>query len=310
MARTDPAEENQVNEQLWPMGAVTRRTGIGEHTLRAWERRFGFPSPKRLPSGHRRYTGDQVRQLMLINTALANGYRAGDVVALEREQLERLLEECGVLETAPAPASGSWLEHALGACRRFDREALHAVLQRDAATLGVPAYLRSRIEPLLVEVGDAWARGDIDVRHEHFCSEVLEDQLRGLRAALQGGAGGRPVVLACLPGEHHDLGLQVAALAIAAHDRAVRALGPNLPAAEIAAAAAAVDAAAVGLSVSANADLAITAELVADLRRGLTESIPVWLGGAGSVRFRELPRGVTVVASLDALDAALATLPS
>ena len=36
--------------QLWPMGAVARRTGIGEHTLRAWERRFGFPAPHRLES--------------------------------------------------------------------------------------------------------------------------------------------------------------------------------------------------------------------------------------------------------------------
>ena len=65
-------------EQLWPMGAVTRRTGIGEHTLRAWERRFGFPDPVRLPSGHRRYPLEQVRRLALINTGdhILDGYRA------------------------------------------------------------------------------------------------------------------------------------------------------------------------------------------------------------------------------------------
>ena len=70
------------SRQLWPMGAVTRRTGIGEHTLRAWERRFGFPKPVRLASGHRRFSGDQVQHLLLIAKALESGYRAGDIVPL------------------------------------------------------------------------------------------------------------------------------------------------------------------------------------------------------------------------------------
>jgi predicted DNA-binding transcriptional regulator AlpA len=67
---TDSKEHDGDSDDLWPMGAVTRRLGISEHTLRAWERSFGFPKPVRLPSGHRRYTSDQVRQLQLINRVL------------------------------------------------------------------------------------------------------------------------------------------------------------------------------------------------------------------------------------------------
>jgi DNA-binding transcriptional MerR regulator len=37
------------------MRDVVERTGVGEATLRAWESRYGFPEPKRLASGHRRY---------------------------------------------------------------------------------------------------------------------------------------------------------------------------------------------------------------------------------------------------------------
>ena len=88
------------SEQLWPMGAVTRRTGIGEHTLRAWERRFGFPTPIRLPSGHRRYSGDQVQHLLLIARALESGYRAGDIVPLPRTDIEQLLHSTGGSENA------------------------------------------------------------------------------------------------------------------------------------------------------------------------------------------------------------------
>ena len=80
--RRDSKTAADEDPQLWPMGAVTRRTGIGEHTLRAWERKFGFPSPVRLESGHRRYPVEQVQRLLLIDTALNAGYRAGDVVPL------------------------------------------------------------------------------------------------------------------------------------------------------------------------------------------------------------------------------------
>jgi len=37
------------------IGELVERTGVGESTLRMWERRHSFPRPERLPSGHRRY---------------------------------------------------------------------------------------------------------------------------------------------------------------------------------------------------------------------------------------------------------------
>jgi DICT domain-containing protein len=42
---------------------VARETGVSEGTLRMWETRYGFPVPQRLPSGHRRYTNDDIVQV-------------------------------------------------------------------------------------------------------------------------------------------------------------------------------------------------------------------------------------------------------
>lgn len=39
---------------------VAARTGVAAATLRMWEQRHGFPVPNRLPSGHRRYSEDDV----------------------------------------------------------------------------------------------------------------------------------------------------------------------------------------------------------------------------------------------------------
>lgn len=297
-------------DQLWPMGAVTRRTGLGEHTLRAWERRFGFPQPVRLESGHRRYPGDQVQRLLMIAKALEAGYRAGDVVPLEPEAIQDLLRSAGVFESFVATGSaGDVTALVFDACRRFDREALAALLRREAVLLGLPRFLRERVAPLLAEIGESWSRGEFAIRHEHFFSEVLEDQLRALRAPLQDVASGRPVAIASLPNEFHGLGLQIAALAIAASGRAVRLLGPHLPVDEIRESAVALDAAAVGLSVSVFSDPDETTREIAALRAGLPESIALWVGGAGAPLLESLPPGVEITSTLDELDSALLRLP-
>lgn len=305
----DPVRGDGV-DTLWPMGAVTRRTGIGEHTLRAWERRFGFPTPERLPSGHRRYTQAQVQQLLLINSALALGYRAGDVVPLEVEQIEELLRQHEAVDAVvPEAADDDWIDGVLDASRRFDRSTLTSLLQRETIRLGVPRFVRERVAPTLHSIGDLWADGGLGIRHEHFFSEVLEDHLRVLRAPLESTAKGRPVVLATLPDEHHGLGLQIVALLVSAHDRSVRILGPHTPIEEIVAASASVDAVAVGISISLFTVDDETVVAVEELRDRLPSHVELWLGGAGAEELDGLPENVRVVTRLELLEQELARLP-
>ena len=304
------SEGVESNEQLWPMGAVTRRTGIGEHTLRAWERRFGFPAPLRLASGHRRYSGDQVQHLRLIAKALESGYRAGDIVPMPLAELEQLLQSSGVFDPTSAVGSAEdVMSLALDACKRFDGGSLAALLHSEAAVLGLPRFLRERVSPLLDEVGNAWGRGEIGIRHEHFFCEILEDELRSLRTPLDSVAKDRPVVIASLPNELHRLGLQIAALAIVTAGRSVRVLGPRLPVEEIVQAAKALDASAVGLSVSVFADPDETAREITAVRERLADGVALWIGGAGSTLLEDLPPGVEITASLDDLDRVLMQLP-
>jgi len=294
------------DQRMWPMGAVTRRTGLGEHTLRAWERRFGFPTPHRLASGHRRYSAAQVRHLLLIARALKLGHRAGDVVPLPSGELEDLLRDTGVVEgLTPAGDSDKAIVDVIDACRKFDRDAIVGMLRRDATALGMSRFLRERVGPLLEEIGEAWSRGGIEIRHEHFFSEVLEDELRFFRTPLEVSAVGPPVVLATLPNEIHGLGLQIAALEITARGRAVRVLGPQLPPDEIVAAALALEAAAVGISVSLFSSAEETVRNLGIIRSDLPKSVELWLGGSGTSLLATVPDGVRVLPTLDELDHAV-----
>ncbi len=45
---------------------VSALTGVHEGTLRMWETRYGFPNPRRLPSGHRRYSPLDVERVRTV----------------------------------------------------------------------------------------------------------------------------------------------------------------------------------------------------------------------------------------------------
>src|SRR5882672_1009760 len=68
------------------IGDVVAATGVGEATLRAWERRFGFPTPRREPSGHRRYSRGDVEQIRSVVRERGRGLSLA--VAIERVTAE------------------------------------------------------------------------------------------------------------------------------------------------------------------------------------------------------------------------------
>lgn len=297
--------ESRGGGPLLAMAAVARLTGVGQHTLRAWERRFGFPVPARLPSGHRRFTTDDVARLRLVKAALEIGHRASDVVPLSARELDRLL---GLQPARPGVGFDNWHEQILARLRGFERETIFGMFHQASAQLGIRAFLRDKLTGLLEEIGRAWRERRIDICHEHALSEIASDYLRSLRTPLEFASSGRAVLLATLPGESHTLGLQMAALTVALAGRRVRILGANTPVGEIADAAARLNPAAVALGVTAATATGGTARAVAALRTILPSESELWIGGAGSVLLPDLDPPVRRIVTLDALERELERL--
>ena len=63
------------------IGDIARRTGVNVPRLRAWEARFGFPSPQRQPSGHRRYGPEDVAAIEHVLRAQAGGRSLASAIA-------------------------------------------------------------------------------------------------------------------------------------------------------------------------------------------------------------------------------------
>jgi methanogenic corrinoid protein MtbC1/DNA-binding transcriptional MerR regulator len=296
--------QRQEEEGAWlSIGALSRATGIAVETLRTWESRYGFPLPERKPSGHRVYPVSAVPRLRRIAQALTLGHRAGQVVGASDEALDRLLETSAGSQPASNPTGPGLppvedLAGQLKLIKAFDGERLSRSFLADWARMGPVEFLETNIAPLVRAVGDAWERGDIEIRHEHFFSERLGDLLRSLRMPREERATGPMVAFATLPGEAHGLGLQMAALVLATAGCRVLYLGTEVPIPQIASLARDLSARGVAISVSASSRGTATAAL-----RRLRETLPrrtlLITGGEGAPAPRP---GIEPIGSLRDLD--------
>jgi MerR family transcriptional regulator, light-induced transcriptional regulator len=141
-------------------------------------------------------------------------------------------------------------------------------------------------------VGDAWADGTLEVRHEHFLSERVGDLLRSLRQPFDERATGPLVVLSSLPGEAHSLGMHMAALVLATNRCRVLLLGTEVPPPQLAELARDLRARAVGISVSTATGGPATARRLRGLRALLPRRTALLAGGMGA------PGGVPGVMTL------------
>jgi DNA-binding transcriptional MerR regulator len=69
------------------IGELARRTGIGVSTLRAWERRYGFPTPQRGSGGHRRYSERELSALLDVVRERRQGSTLEAALARARTQV-------------------------------------------------------------------------------------------------------------------------------------------------------------------------------------------------------------------------------
>jgi DNA-binding transcriptional MerR regulator len=204
------------------IGELSKRAGVSPELLRAWERRYGLLRPARSAGGLRLYSPADVERVALMQQHLAEGMAAAEAAALAVR--DRVDEEAARTALRPA-AIRDELATALDA---FDEPRAQAILDRLLALATVETLLAEVVVPYLQELGERWQRGDASVAQEHFASGVLRGRLLGL--ARGWGLGLGPVaVLACLPGEQHDLGLIAFGLALRSQGWRIVYLGPDSP---------------------------------------------------------------------------------
>lgn len=302
----DPCGDRAV-EPLLSIAAVERETGLGKDTLRAWERRYGFPRPQRDAAGMRGYPRALVERLALIRRALLAGQRPGRLLSMPADELDALLAG---LAPAPRASGAPALDagQAIAALRAGGAAGLRHWLTLRLARMGLESFVVDGVAPLTEAIGVAWADGDVAVFEEHLYSEVLQSVLRAALAPFQAGLHpqGPRVLLTTVPGEAHGMGLLMAEALLTLQACPCLSLGTQTPLGDIVAAARAQRVDVVALSFSTSLCPALALPALAELRARLPASVQVWAGGAMPALRGSRIAGIRIVSQLGQIAGAVA----
>jgi MerR family transcriptional regulator, light-induced transcriptional regulator len=204
------------------IGELSKRSGVSPELLRAWERRYGLLRPVRSAGGLRLYTSADVERVRVMRQHLADGLAAAEAAALA------MRAGVGDAATPMALDPEAVRDDLADALDRYDEPRAQAILDRLLAVATVDTLLSEVVLPYLHELGERWQRGDVSVAQEHFASSVVRGRLLGLARGWGLGLG-PTAVLACLPGEQHDLGLIAFGLALRSRGWRIVYLGSDSP---------------------------------------------------------------------------------
>src|SRR3954467_10271175 len=167
------------------IGELSRRGGVSEHVLRAWETRYGLLNPPRSSGGFRLYSAADERRVHRMQFHLGRGLSAAEPAA------------AAIAEPAdPSPVAG--LAEPLVALRAalddFDEAAAQSVWDRLLSDFTLETVLRDMVLPYLNDLGERWKRGEVTIGQEHFASNMIRGRLAGLARGWGTGHGPRAVL--------------------------------------------------------------------------------------------------------------------
>lgn len=82
---------------------------------------------------------------------------------------------------------------------------------REARSRGLPFFYEELVAWALVEVGRLWQAGRISVADEHVATAVAQSVIASFYPTFPWAAAGPKGIVACVEGEHHELGARMAA---------------------------------------------------------------------------------------------------
>lgn len=236
---------NNLDAPLYNLKAVVMETGLKPPTIRAWERRYGMPSPQRTAGGHRQYSQHDIDTLKWLMARQSEGMSISHAVELWKAfdaQGEDPLTELDAGEgSEPAkvdlPELGSEIEELrqawIDACLAFDRARAEQVLARAFALFPPEVVSIELIQAGLRKVGELWYAGEASVQQEHFTSALSIQRLEMLIAAAPPPIRPERIIIASAQDDYHVFSPLLLTYLLRRRGWDVLYLGADVPVAEL-----------------------------------------------------------------------------
>ncbi|MFJ5991866.1 MerR family transcriptional regulator [Lentzea sp. NPDC092896] len=301
---------SHTSEPLLSVAAVARRLGVAPATLRTWDRRYGLGPTGHTVGRHRKYGPPDVARLELMQRALLRGASSAEAARFALDSKSSMTH--GVVPVAPSGGRGlklpgaSRLARGLGrAAVAMDSIAVQGMLADSLASDGVITTWNEVVRPVLTAVAARWQLSGAGVEVEHLLNECVLAAFVRATPLVTSGRNHRPVLLACMPEERHNLPLYPLAAELAHRGVVVRQLGAALP----------VDALAAAVRRTAPAAVVLWAQLPRYADPGVITALPrtrqqvrLFVGGPGwrrGVVTSPAERVEDLAAAVEAVEAAV-----
>ncbi|MCO4795246.1 MAG: MerR family transcriptional regulator [Bacteriovoracaceae bacterium] len=218
---------------------TSKMTGLSQHTLRAWEKRYSIVNPKRNVSKHRVYNENEVELLRKLNDLCSLGYSISQLKEKSLNELNELLNESGVETTTQSPHMINTdpvfiqqsLDHLLLALEGYRLDVLSHEFYNIKMKLSLRDLALQVISPLLGAVGRKIMEGTLTIAQEHALSSIIKFHLGQFiyKGREEKKRSGKLFVLTTPEGDYHEFGILLASLLCSHYNHNFFFLGPNMP---------------------------------------------------------------------------------
>ena len=222
---------------------VLKETGLPADTLRAWERRYGLPTPQRTPGGHRLYSERDIHTIKWLMARQAEGLSISRAVDLWNEQVASGSDPLAGLtsqsltsvQTTPAAFTttettldtlrSQWVE----ACLNFNETAAEQTLNQAFSIFPIESVCVDVLQKGMSEIGNLWYENRASVQQEHFASGLAMRRLDALLIASPVPSRPFTVLVGCPSNEWHTFTPLMLSLFLRRRGINVIYLGANVP---------------------------------------------------------------------------------
>lgn len=225
--------------------AVVRQAGLKPDTLRAWERRYGLPTPERSSGGHRLYSQRDIDTIKWLMARQREGLSIKRAVELWRQVEAEGRDPLQAGTSFAAPAVPSLVPQVQGeavaelrhqwidVCLAYDEQRAEQLLNQAFALYSPETVAIELLQRAVAEIGEGWYKGDVTVQQEHFCSSLAVRRLEALIMAAPAPIRPGRILAACPPGELHIVGLLLLTYLLRRRGWEVVYLGADVPAEQL-----------------------------------------------------------------------------
>lgn len=265
----------------YPIRAISELTGVPTTTLRAWERRYGLLKPSRTAKGHRLYSTEDIDLVKHVVSLLKANHTISEAI--------RVINNPELGTTANVDSEGHWAvyqQRLLKSIENFNEQNLDATYNEVLSIYPVDMVTEEVIIPVLGVLGERWQDRDAGIAEEHFFSAFLRNKLGARLHHESHRSRGNKILVSCLPGEYHELGVLLFCLAAIGHGYQILYLGTNTPPEQLIRVTERTDIAAI--LVSGTKTKLWKKDLEAELKKNIKSlKIPVMFGGQVSDKYKQ-----------------------